>query len=286
MIIFSTVYAFADSPNSEYIQKQKRFITELFGSKMYFNCISETRRLMQYKKNKKYKNDYEYFIASNYFLGKQYKSVIFNIIKNKKLLSENKFIILLSQSYLKLGYYKESIKALDKIQYNNLTNIDIYNIFYRRCEIHLYSKSYNSIYDEIEEVKKYYKDQYSLGKFEKDITKYKGKGFRSTTVSIGLSMIIPGTGQIYSGKYWQGVLTFVSVAATAVGAYFSYINNYKDISYTLIFFSAAFYIGNIYGAYNSARSANMNSHKRFRSRITNKYIPEYNPSTEINLERL
>ena len=118
-MIFLNVYAFCESSNPEFVLKQKKFISELFENKMYFNCISETRRLIQYKKNIKNINDYYYFIASNYFLGKQYKSVIYNIINNEKLLSEKKFRVLLSQAYLKLGHYKESIRALDEIQYNN-----------------------------------------------------------------------------------------------------------------------------------------------------------------------
>ena len=171
-ILFSSVFAFAGNLNSEFIKKQKKFITELYTNKMYFNCISETRKLMQYKKNIKNESDYEYFIAANYYLGKQYKSLIYSVSKKEKLLTENKFRILLSQAYLKLGYYKESIRALDKIQYNGLTKLDLYSIFFRRCEIHLYSKNYNSIFDEINNVKTFYEKKYTLNEFEKDIKKY------------------------------------------------------------------------------------------------------------------
>ena len=142
------------------------------------------------------------------------------------------------------------------------------------------------INDEIKYLKSYYGDKFELNDFQRDIAKYRNKGFRSTALSIGLSMILPGAGQVYCGKYWQGVLTFLSVASTALGAYFSYINNYKDVSYTLIFFSAAFYIGNIYGAYNSARDKNENSHRSFNSRIRNKYMPGFNPLTNQDLKGL
>ena len=50
-----------------FILKQKKFISELYMDKQYFDCVSETRRLLYYYPDIEYYNEYLYFIDTNYF---------------------------------------------------------------------------------------------------------------------------------------------------------------------------------------------------------------------------
>ena len=267
------------------ISKQKRFVRELFSNKMYFECISETGRLLEFSRDLEDSDSYLFFINVNYFLGEQYRTVVYNL--NKKIEGlDFRERILASQSYLRLGLFDDSYKIIENLDYRFIGSQNINELFLRKCEVHLWKRDYNKILFEIERVGEHLPEKYYPGELEKDIVSYKKYGFKSIGASIALSIFIPGAGQMYSGKYWQGGLSFLSVASTAIGAYFSYVYNQKEISYTLMFFSSIFYLGNIYGAYNSARDANNRIHKKFISEIKGKYIPAYNPGSYINIDRM
>ena len=60
---------------------------------------------------------------------------------------------------------------------------------------------------------------------------------------------MPGAGQMYAGKYTSGIVSFIGIAAMAGGAVLFYRSGRRDLSYTFIFFSSVFYLGNIYGAF-------------------------------------
>jgi TM2 domain-containing membrane protein YozV len=100
-----------------------------------------------------------------------------------------------------------------------------------------------------------------------------------------MSAVIPGLGQCYSGYPVEGLISLLSVAATAAGGVYMKEKGNKSASYTLFFFSGLFYAGNIYGAYNSAESANSEV-LRSRHRSIVAQHGSYNPADYIDFERV
>jgi hypothetical protein len=91
---------------------------------------------------------------------------------------------------------------------------------------------------------------------------------------------------MYAGKYILGIVSFVGVAAMAGGAYYFYRHKQTDLSYTFIFFSSVFYLGNIYGAYNASQTMNESLDRSFRDAVKKKCIPVFEPAGEVKNNRI
>jgi hypothetical protein len=271
------------SSGEEFVSKQKEFIKGLYHQKKYFDCIAETRRLLAYRPDIKDADQYAYFINANYFLGGQYKTVIENLSKEK---ADNKLgvysTILLSQSYLNLGHLDQSASALGGINYSLLDNSGAFELLTRKSVIYLKKSEYKKNLDEIDNYKKLFPEDKKIGSIARDISTYKELRSRSYAASVAMSALIPGSGQIYSGRYVDGLITIIAVLAAGYGSYHFYKNDERPLSYTLGFFAALFYTGNLYGAYNSAINYNKAVESGFQAEIMKKHIPAYQPAGPVN----
>ncbi len=262
--------------------KQKRFILQLFNRKRYFDCIGETRRLLSFNRNIDRNEDYNFFILGNYFSGRQYKTVIFDLDGNKPSLREK---VLLSQSYLKLGMFSESYAILKDINYNGIRQDKRYNFFLRRVEPLINSGFYSMALKELQSAELYIPAEKYI-QLQRSFNKFKRSGFKFPEISIALSAIIPGAGHIYSKRYIDGIISFAGIAATAGSAYYFLRKGDRGSGYTFAFFSVLFYGGNIYSAYNSANNYNRMLRRKFVKEMYQKHIPPYRPEEEIDLKRL
>jgi len=254
--------------------KQKKFIKTLFNNKKYFDVIAETERLLE-SNNFKNEEKYNFFIMENYFLGKQYRNIIYNLRKRNNTDLNFKEKILLSQSYLKLNFFQDGYNVLKKIKYSFDDNFN-YNLLYRKIEPFLNKNDYNIILNEINLAKKYISDKKKINSLHSEINISIHK-FKSPGLAGILSAIIPGSGQIYSNRYFDGLITLLGIASTTAASYYFYQQNQKQLFYSLTFFTALFYSGNIYSAYNSADLYNRGISESLKSKIYSNYIPKYNP---------
>ena len=270
---------------NSFLIKQKGFIKELFSRKLYFDCITETRKLAVYSNSNVNEKSYSYFILGNYYLGRQYKTVISRFNMNKIPEYNYRNSILLSQSYLRLGMYNESKAVLDYLTYEEVDKGLRYDLLLRRIEPLIYSSDYEELSVEINKSKEYIQDP-QFNRLQKEIISYRNKSKKSVPLSVALSAVIPGLGQAYNGRYIDGFLSFLGVAVTAAGAWYFNRENDRGLFYSFTFFSAIFYAGNIYGAYNSAKIGNVYMDSRFKESIKNSFIPEYKPINKTDLKRL
>ncbi|MFH0974442.1 MAG: hypothetical protein V1874_01520 [Spirochaetota bacterium] len=290
IFILPSAFSFAELTQPDFIIKQKKFIHELYQSKRYFDCIAETQRLLAYGDNIKNKNKYIYFMEACYYLGGQYKTVISglenaNSIRKDKPEPAN--IFLLSHSYLNIGYYRLSKEILDKLEYVELKKDEQTKLFVNRTELLIKNYEFRDILAEIETADKYinrFNNSFALLDFKNDIQRYTEIGLKSKWLSASLSALMPGAGQVYSGKIIDGVLSFTAVVGSAAGAFYFNHKKEKALAITFSFFTCLFYAGNLYGAYNSAENANGILNERFADSINKKYDLYYNPGEYIDME--
>jgi len=279
--------SYIESFSNDLPMKQKRFINELFIQGRYFDALTETRRLLAlYPKIADYKK-YHYFIEGNYFLGKQYKTVIshlnqtmdFNYLKIP-------YAILLSQSYLKIGLYNEGLNALMLVNYDDINIKSRNDLLLRRIEIFIIKSEYNNAIAEIEKVKDYLFEYGNLELMVSDIMRYQEIRLKSKWLALSFSIFLPGAGQIYSNRFLDGMISFLSIAATSYGSYFFHKKGQNSLSMALFAFTSLFYVGNIYGAYNSLERYNIEANNSFKFDLLKKYIPSYFPMDYIKYETI
>lgn len=269
---------------NEYHIKQKRFIRELYNQQKYYDCIAETRRLLSNWSSIGNRNEFHYFIEMNYFLGKQYKSVISHL-KSKDQIQKKRFpnLLLLSQAYHNIGQSNESLNVLEKIDYSSVREKDKYQLFYRKSELLLESSRYEDLLYEIES-NNFLKYDPHVEKLRIDTLKYKNLSKKSKWFSVSLSAVIPGSGQIYSDRFWDGIISFIAIVGTSYGAYHFYNTGDKSLSIAFSIFASLSYAGNLYGAYNSSKRKNIELDRSFKSVLIENHIPEYNPKEYIDID--
>lgn len=94
---------------------------------------------------------------------------------------------------------------------------------------------------------------------------------RSRLASTLLSALVPGAGQIYSGRAGDGAYSFLTVASTGlVTWWFAAEHDKHDPTYVKIsifgVITALFYAGNVYGANIAARDYNLLQERRYVQR--------------------
>jgi tetratricopeptide (TPR) repeat protein len=248
----------------------------MYSSGRYFDCIAETRRLISMDIPAEEKNSFRYFIGSNYFLGGQYNTVVSDL--DKITVPDNNFpyVLLKSQAYLKLNDNDSAAYALKVLAYDRLDGRDRNVLLLRKIDILLQDSRYEEIVSEIETAEKY--SIIIPENMKSDISRYGNISVKNKWMAVSMSAIIPGAGQVYSGRYIDGAISILSVAAASYGAYHFRETGDRPLSITSGFFAALFYCGNIYGAYNSAERATADSDREFRVKFQRQYIPEYNPA--------
>lgn len=85
---------------------------------------------------------------------------------------------------------------------------------------------------------------------------------KSPGLAGGLSAVLPGTGQLYAGRYRDAALSLLLNAAFIVGAIESFDDGNEVVGSILVFFEAGWYTGNIFNAVNSAHKFNRDEREK------------------------
>jgi len=275
----------ASSEGGGHAVRQKRFIRDLFSQKRYFDVISETRRLMALDPAGDERKDYSFFIDVNYFLGRQYRTVVMNITSRPGPL-DCRSGILLSQSYLRLGMNGRSLEAALRVRYDAVEGPGRYPLLARRAEAYLGCNMYRELLEEIRAAGQYIPDGARVGLLRDEVERFRLVPLKSVPLAVALSVLFPGAGQMYAGKWVHGVVSFIGVASLAGGACLLHRQGNRDLSYVFMAFTSVFYLGTIYSAYNAAQTANEDLHRSFGNGIREKCIPPYEPAEEVRDNRV
>ncbi len=82
--------------------------------------------------------------------------------------------------------------------------------------------------------------------------------FKKPWLAGTMSAIVPGSGKVYSGYFWDGLMSLLFVGGNAFIAYkgFSKYGTSSGLGWTFSGLSAFFYLGNIYGSVKAAKRKN------------------------------
>ncbi|MBE2280311.1 MAG: hypothetical protein IAE91_07965 [Ignavibacteriaceae bacterium] len=172
-------------------------------------------------------------------------------------------------SLFRLGEYKLSSKYLSSISSTNLhvvQDLNELNLFLNTGEINLEPGKKSDYQLKLEGIKfalsGNLSNSYATAFNPDDFTYYFQQsnnintGGKSPVLSGILSAIIPGMGQIYSGSTGDGLGGLFNIVTFGSLSYWSFTENKNFTGYLLAAFTAWFYLGNIYGAVQSANNYN------------------------------
>jgi hypothetical protein len=247
-----------------FAQTKQEFAMHLIRDADYFRAISELKEIRFFSKDLQTKNVCTYYIGYSYFRSAKYQLAIdelSNIVSsndsNVSTEIKNKSVILNSLCY-------EGLKLLTYSEYelNRIANPYDTLFSYKMTKVLL-----------LAEQKKYAECRSLVNRFaeqDKDIrhtTMYdtvlhfinraENMPYTSPLLAGCLSAIIPGSGQIYSKHYFDGLQAFAFVSAFAYSTYATY--RYEQLSGSghlgssiLLLLTTTFHLSNIIGAVNTA----------------------------------
>ncbi len=95
--------------------------------------------------------------------------------------------------------------------------------------------------------------------------------FKKPWLAGSLSAIVPGSGKVYSGYFWDGLMSLLFVGSNAFLAYrgFSKYGTSSGLGWTFSGLSAFFYLGNIYGSIKAAKRKNNERRHAIYQKVNN-----------------
>lgn len=111
---------------------------------------------------------------------------------------------------------------------------------------------------------------------------YFGIGRKNPFLALLMSAVLPGTGRIYSGRKADALFSITTILLPAAAAvYYKYINDYKAGFIISAAVTGAFYIGELYGAYNSAAIYRPAHIKEYHEKVINSDYSVLSPVFEF-----
>ncbi len=269
---------------ADFERAQKMFIKELFLKGDYFQSIHETRRLLYYRERQGADSDYDFFILGNYYYGGQYKTIV-HMLSKKTGSPDFRERLLLSHAYMKLGLFSAAFAGIKDLEYGGVAENFRLPLLLSRIDPLMHDFNYRKVIEEIQRAKPYI-DEGKYGELYSSLDRYRGLPYRNIPAAVTLSLALPGAGQVYAGKYLHGIISLLGVAATATAAWYYAGKGNRGLEYSFVFFSSLFYLGGIYGAYNSAGSFNRDLDMNFVKNFRERNVPEYRPVTERDAAEL
>jgi len=99
------------------------------------------------------------------------------------------------------------------------------------------------------------REKYRIDELNSDIDRLQTSEWKNPFLAGTLS-IIPGAGQMYCGRYQDGIVAFLLNTAFIFAAYESFTNDSPVLGGLISVVGAGFYVGNIYGAVGDAHKYN------------------------------
>lgn len=264
-----------------FLEKQKNFTFDLYKKGRYFDFIAEAGRLQVFYKQE----GINYFIYSACFHRGDYNTIVNNYpFMNETAELKLPAAFLVSRSYFNLGEMEKSFRVIENYSYEESGTLRL-DLFNARIDPFLYKDDFETIKKEVVAAEPFLSDDYNFIKLREELLRRESITTKSPSGAAVMSALVPGAGQIYSGFYSAGLLSFISVAASAAGGIYYKKEGNDSRSGILFFFSGLFYAGNIYGAYNAASLAKERLIMDYRRSVNSSRVP-YDPDRFYDIEKV
>jgi tetratricopeptide (TPR) repeat protein len=247
------------------------FANYLFKQQDYIRAIGEYKRLLFFRTDST-SNTNEYIqlmLGESYLNLKDYEQALFNFnLSDNPYSHYNRARVSFEQgNYLKTRIELDSVINLDF----NEQQIVLYGMsFYKEHDFstgaHFFKTHTLDSWSVINKLYNY--DGHEIKK-------------RNRIASTLFSAIIPGLGQVYSGRWGDGFYSFLTVVGSGLIANYYYHNDNSKIKFSIFsVFTIFFWAGNVYGANIAAPDYNTYQINQYLSKVDNElqefdFMPNY-----------
>ncbi len=218
-------------------------------------------------------NEHDYFRTVTQLKKAYYENEITDTLKLKNLLGV---------CYVKMGDYKTALFYFDEIKdESEFARNNYFNVLFL-MENHIQLKEIEALNDKQENIKTLsllFNDELDRKTFENEneeisliAEEYFNIQKKNPALAMLFSAIIPGMGRIYADRLGDGLFSLSTIILPAVATYFYYRINNDYLMYGAAALTGIFYLGELYGAFNSA-GLYFTSHRKvyYETVINNNY---------------
>jgi len=235
-----------------------RFGNALYQEEDYYRAITEYKRFLHFYPTHPKKNHIHFQIGFSYLKGKKREAALpyfqkLSMLSKTKIGEEASFMI--AQTYFlsenRSSAIKEWDQFLETFPKSSWTNPS----FYQKGWAYFLKEKNKEAQKElshIEDPKLKTKAQL----LSQEISHWESLPYRSAFLAGTLSAVLPGLGQWYDGRFWDGAAALMINSMFAYGIYATLDKEYYVPAGILIFFGAGFYGANIFSAVSSAHKFN------------------------------
>ncbi len=279
-LVLLVVFVFLATAHPDvFAQSQLDYARFLMNDQDYFRAISAYKQIAYFSNDAETKNFCLLQIARAYLKSNRFKASIrfLSRLLNQPELDDG--YSTRAQIYLGLNYYglRTYWMAEDYFQKVVPTDTTGFALYYlallesERGDWKAASETYKQVFQQF--------GPRQVGILSKRLSEeiLKGEGIRSKNpyLAVGLSTILPGSGQFYCHHYYDGIQAFLYVSAFAFATYaaYKYDKNFKDnylTTYVGICVTSLFHIGNIIGAQRTTSYYNLKQKQRFLGQMRKK----------------
>jgi len=259
----------ACSANSESSQpSQLSFAESLYSEEDYYRAITEYKRFLHYHPNHPAAAHATLNMARCFLHGEQWskgEEALSKLIQRYPNSQESDYAAIL---YAEIPYKQHNFnRTLDRLSQNALQTSPA-ALAQHRADLRLWSLASNGNYDQF--INNETPDtQYS--QLNGELQLLNQLPLKSPRLAGGLSAIIPGSGQLYAGRYREAGMSLLLNAAFLGGGIQSIKTGNHVLGGILLFFEAGWYGGNIHNAMNSVHKYNRDLQQSAVSRLIEQY---------------
>ncbi len=260
------LFVFPAALGASEIPKQLQFADSLAASKDHYRAITEYKRFLFLQPDSPHAPKAWLSIATSLVAGKRWKQADASLEQLMSLHPQSAEAIQGRRIYADTAYergdfglarerYRRLAEKQTDLKILNYSNFRIGWTFLEQDKPQKAISSFSLLPEQ-------HKDQ-----LLNDLTAYQALSEKSPALAGSLSALLPGAGQIYTGRLRQAALSFLLNGAFILGALEAFNNDNYAVGSIMLFFELGWYGGNIYNAVNNAHKYNTRIRHRYKEQM-------------------
>jgi len=239
----------------------------------YYRAITEYKRFLMLFPGSQQAPKALFQIGMAYYQGEEYQDAARAFARVRQSYSAHYFVKAAFQegvSYAKLGRHDEAIAAFERAQAYDITHPNAADALLGQA---LETFDLGNLEDSRRELLRFLEqhagDPRTEGVKESlaEIDRYQQRPRKSRRLAGAMSAVVPGSGQMYAGRYRDGLMALTVNGLFIAGTVLAVNDENYPLAVIVGGVGLPFYIGNIYGASNAANKYNLGLRKTTRNRL-------------------